>query len=315
MSGFRHIPVMPEEVIASLRIRPEGTYLDGTAGGGGHSELIARQLSGEGRLYCLDQDEDAVKAAGERLKPYGDRVKVIRGNFADAAAILDGEGAGLLDGVLLDLGVSSHQLDTPERGFSYMADAELDMRMDQRSLLSAKRIVNEYSEEELARILREYGEERYAKRIAGQIVSARQEKRIERTLELSELIERAVPADYRRSGGHPAMRTFQALRIEANQELSVLERALEDLIERLSAGGRIAVISFHSLEDRIVKNIFRRAEHPCTCPPDFPVCICGKKPKGRSVNRKPILPGEKEIRENSRAHSAKLRVFERIRGE
>ncbi len=311
MSGFSHVPVMLRQTLEALRIRPDGIYLDGTAGGGGHSFGIASQLDQGGRLICIDQDEDAISAVTKRLEPYRDRVTIVRGNYGNAEEILNELGIGKLDGVLLDLGVSSHQLDTPERGFSYQSDAPLDMRMDQRNPLTAAMVVNEYPEEELFRIIRDYGEDRFAGNIAKNIVKARKDGDITGTLQLSEIIGRSVPAKYRMTGPNPAMRTFQAIRIEVNRELSVLEGTLSALIDRLQSGGRIAVITFHSLEDRICKNQCRQAENPCTCPPNFPVCVCGKKSKGRVVFKKPLVPDEKELEQNKRSHSAKLRVFER----
>ena len=311
MTEFAHTPVLLKEVLEALRIRPDGIYLDGTAGGGGHSYEIAKRLGPEGRLICLDQDEAAVKTASARLETYGDRVEVVRSNYRNFEEVLNDRGIEKADGILLDLGVSSYQLDAPERGFSYLTEAKLDMRMDQRAPLDAKRVVNEYSEQELYRIIRDYGEDRFAKNIAKHICLARQEKEIDTTTELAGIVKRAIPMKVAKTGGHPAMRTFQALRIEVNQELSVLSDSLERMIDRLRPGGILAVITFHSLEDRIVKNIFKTSENPCTCPPEFPVCVCGKKPKGRVVTRKAIAPTAEELKNNRRSASAKLRVFEK----
>lgn len=308
---FQHKPVMLHEVIDNLKIRPEGTYVDGTIGGGGHSCEIARRLSGEGRLFGFDQDAAAVEAATRRLEPYRDRVSIIRSNYSEMRERLSELGVTSADGILLDLGVSSYQLDDAERGFTYRTDAPLDMRMDQRQSLSAREVVNGYSESELTRIIREYGEERFAKNIAKHIAAGREKKPIETTGELISIIKAAIPAKAREGGGHPAKRTFQAIRIEVNRELEVLQDSLEGMIDLLDDGGRICVITFHSLEDRIVKDTFRKCENPCTCPPSFPVCVCGKKSKGMVITRKPIVPSEEETEENPRSKSAKLRVFER----
>lgn len=306
---FKHTSVLLEQTIENLDIKPEGIYLDGTLGGGGHALAVVSKLSGKGRLIGIDQDEDAIAAAGERLKPYGERIALLRDNYANAAEALAGIGIYGVDGIVLDLGVSSYQLDNEERGFSYRYDAALDMRMDRRQSLSAKEIVNEYSETELTRILRDYGEEKFARNIAKHIVADRKDKPLETTGELNEIIKAAIPAKMRAVGGHPSKRTFQAIRIECNRELEVLKDSLDGLIDLLHPGGRICVITFHSLEDRIVKSAFRKNENPCTCPPDFPVCVCGKKPKGTVMTKKPILPTAREMEENSRAKSAKLRVF------
>lgn len=306
---FKHTSVLLEQTIENLDIKPEGIYLDGTLGGGGHALAVVSKLSGKGRLIGIDQDEDAIAAAGERLKPYGERITLLRDNYANAAEALAGIGIYGVDGIVLDLGVSSYQLDNEKRGFSYRYDAVLDMRMDRRQSLSAKEIVNEYSETELTRILRDYGEEKFARNIAKHIVAAREDKPLETTGELNEIIKAAIPAKMRAVGGHPSKRTFQAIRIECNRELEVLKDSLDGLIDLLHPGGRICVITFHSLEDRIVKSAFRKNENPCTCPPDFPVCVCGKKPKGTVMTKKPILPTAREMEENSRAKSAKLRVF------
>ncbi len=310
-NGFGHVSVLLPECLEQLNIRPEGIYVDGTLGGGGHAAGIAARLSGGGRLVGIDQDKDAVNAAKKRLAPYKDHVLVIRDNYRNIREILEGEGIRLVDGILLDLGVSSYQLDTRERGFSYREDAPLDMRMDDRQEKSARDIVNGYSEQELYRVIRDYGEDHFAKNIAKHIVRARQEKTIETTFELNEVIRAAIPAKVRAEGGHPSKRTFQAIRIELNRELEVLQESLDTMVDLLSEGGRLCIITFHSLEDRIVKTSFRRNERPCTCPPDFPVCVCGKKPKGVQLTKKPILPSEQELACNKRAKSAKLRVFER----
>ena len=309
--NFEHISVLLSESIENLQIRPEGVYVDGTLGGAGHSFEICKRLSDKGRLFGFDQDEDAIAAASDRLKGYADRVTIIRSNFRNMAKELRERGVEQVDGILLDLGVSSHQLDEAERGFSYRFDAPLDMRMDQRQGRSAADVVNTYEEEELFRVIKEYGEEKFAGRIAANICRARAEKPIESTGELAEIIKNAIPAKFRNGGGHPAKKSFQAIRIEVNDELKVLEESLDSIIDLLSDGGRLCIITFHSLEDRIVKNIFRRNEKPCTCPPDFPVCVCGKKSKGRVISRKPVLPTPEEIEKNLRSHSAKLRVFER----
>ena len=308
---FQHKPVMLNEVIDSLKIRPEGTYVDGTLGGAGHSSQIARRLSGEGRLFGFDQDAAAIEAATRRLEPYKDRVSIIRSNYSEMRERLSELGVRSADGILLDLGVSSYQLDDAQRGFSYRADAPLDMRMDQRQKLSAREVVNGYSIGELTRVIREYGEERFARNIAKHITAEREKKPIETTGELISIIKAAIPAKAREGGGHPAKRTFQAIRIEVNRELDVLSDSLDGMIDLLADGGRICVITFHSLEDRIVKETFRRNENPCTCPPEFPVCVCGKKSKGHVITRKPIIPSEEETEENPRSKSAKLRVFER----
>ncbi len=308
---FRHTSVLLSEVIENLRIRPDGIYADGTLGGAGHSYEICRRLNEKGRLFGFDQDDDAIEAASERLKEFKDRVTIIHSNFSNMTEELGIRGVKSVDGILLDLGVSSHQLDDADRGFSYRFDAPLDMRMDRTQGRTAADVVNGYDEEELFRVIKEYGEDRFARKIARNICRARQEKPIRTTGELAEIVKLSIPAKMRVSGGHPAKRTFQAIRIEVNAELDVLEESLDKMIDKLSDGGRLCVITFHSLEDRIVKNIFRKNENPCTCPPEFPVCVCGKKPKGTVITRKPIIPSEEEIRINLRSHSAKLRVFER----
>lgn len=309
---FKHYSVLLGETIEQLNIRPDGIYVDGTLGGAGHAGEVVKRLSGKGRLIGIDQDADAIRAAGERLSEYRDRVTIIRSNYANMKEELQNIGITGVDGIVLDLGVSSFQLDTPERGFTYReADAPLDMRMDDRVSRTAKDIVNEYSEMELYRIIRDYGEDKFAKNIAKHIAAERTKKPIETAGELTEIIRASIPKKVQATGGHPAKRTFQAIRIELNRELEVLQDTLDDMIDLLNPGGRLCIITFHSLEDRIVKVNFKRNENPCTCPSDFPVCVCGKVSKGRVVTRKPILPSERELEENSRSKSAKLRVFEK----
>lgn len=308
---FKHTSVLLEETIDQLNIKPDGVYVDGTLGGGGHSYEIASRLGTDGRLIGIDQDGDAIEAAGNRLKEFQDKVILVRNNYCNAKAVVTENGFAKVDGIVLDLGVSSFQLDNVERGFSYKYDTALDMRMDTRQSLSAKTIVNEYSEMELFRIIKDYGEEQFAKNIAKHIVRARQDKPLETTGELNEIIKAAIPARMRATGGHPSKRTFQAIRIECNRELEVLKNSLDEFIDLLNPGGRLCIITFHSLEDRIVKSAFRKNENPCTCPPDFPVCVCGKTSKGKVITRKPILPSEEEMEHNPRSKSAKLRVFER----
>lgn len=312
---FKHKSVLLEETIRNLKVKPDGIYVDGTLGGGGHAYEVCRQLSAKGSLIGIDQDEAAIEAAGERLQEFGDRVTIIRSNYCNMKKELQKIGISSVDGIVLDLGVSSYQLDNAERGFTYREDVPLDMRMDRRGSRTARDIVNTYTENELYRVLRDYGEEKFAKKIARNICTARSEKPIETTGELIELIKQSIPMKMRAVGGHPAKKTFQAIRIELNQELEVLRNSLDDMIELLNDSGRICIITFHSLEDRIVKTIFRRNENPCTCPPDFPVCVCGKTSMGRVITRKPILPDEEEIAVNKRSKSAKLRVFERTRNE
>lgn len=307
---FKHRSVLLDECIEGLNIKPDGIYVDGTLGGAGHSSEIVKRLSDKGRLIGIDQDEDAIKAAGERLKDYSN-VTIVRSNYEKMKTVLAELGIEKVDGILLDLGVSSYQLDTVERGFSYKYDTELDMRMDRRQSLTAKDIVNEYSEKELFRIIRDYGEDGFAQNIAKHIVKARALARINTTYELNEIIKAAIPAKLR-TNGHPSKKTFQAIRIECNRELEVLKNTLNDMIELLNDEGRLAIITFHSLEDRIVKSEFKKQENPCTCPPSFPVCVCGNKSKGKNITRKPILPSELEMEENSRSKSAKLRIFEKI---
>ncbi len=308
---FSHKSVLLNECIEALNIKPNGIYVDGTCGGGGHSFEIAKYLEG-GRLIGIDQDADAIAAAGERLAVYGDRVTLVRDNFSNLASVCEMLGIDKIDGLLLDLGVSSYQLDTAERGFSYMADAPLDMRMDKRAELDAFRVVNEYAEAELKRIFYEYGEERFSGRIAARIVEARQVKPIYTTGELVHIIQNAIPKGMREGGSHPAKRTFQAIRIEVNKELNVIAPAIESAVNLMDEGGRIAIITFHSLEDRIVKQTFASLAKGCTCPKDFPVCVCGKKPRVKTMGSKPILPSAEELAENSRSHSAKLRVAEKL---
>ncbi len=306
---FKHYSVLLQETIAELNVQSDGIYMDGTLGGGGHAYEVCRRLI-TGHFYGIDQDDAAIAAAGERLSCFGDKVTLIRNNYCNASAALTGLGVAGVDGIVLDLGVSSHQLDTGERGFSYRYDAPLDMRMDRRQTLTARDIVNTYSEQELFHIIRDYGEDCFAKNIAKHIVRARSEKSIETTFELNEVIKAAIPAKMRQKG-HPSKQTFQAIRIACNRELEVLRSSLEDFIDLLNPGGRLCIITFHSLEDRIVKTEFRRNENPCTCPPEFPVCVCGKVSKGRVITRKPILPSMEELSENNRSKSAKLRVFEK----
>lgn len=308
---FSHKSVLLNETIEGLCIKPDGVYVDGTLGGAGHSGVIASKLSENGRLIGIDQDAAAIATATERLAPYGDRVRIVRSNYENMCQVVKDCGLTGVDGILLDLGVSSYQLDTVERGFSYKYDTKLDMRMDERQTLTAEMIVNEYSEMELYRIIRDYGEDKFAKNIAKHIVAARNEKRIETTYELNELIKAAIPAKMRENGGHPSKRTYQAIRIECNRELDVLRDTLDDMIELLNPGGRLCIITFHSLEDRIVKTSFKKNENPCICPPSFPVCTCGKESKGKVITRKPILPTAEEMEENSRSKSAKLRIFEK----
>lgn len=304
---FNHYSVMLAETVKELCVKPDGIYVDGTLGGGGHAFEVCRRLT-TGHFYGIDQDDAAISAAAERLSCYGDRVTIIRNNYCNARAALAERGVVGVDGIVLDLGVSSYQLDTEERGFSYRFDAPLDMRMDRRQSLSARDIVNSYSERELFRIIRDYGEDQFAKNIAKHIVKARADKPIETTFELNDIIKAAIPAKMRQNG-HPSKQTFQAIRIECNRELEVLRNSVDDFIELLNPGGRLCIITFHSLEDRIVKTMFRKNENPCTCPSEFPVCVCGEVSKGKVITRKPILPGREELEANSRSKSAKLRVF------
>lgn len=310
---FEHKSVLLYETIDSLNVKPDGIYVDGTLGGGGHALEVCKRLGTYGRLIGIDQDGDAIKAATERLKVYEDNVTVVRSNYENIKTVLEDLGIEGVDGIYLDLGVSSYQLDIAERGFTYREDdAPLDMRMDQRNEQTAADIINTYSEFDLYRIIRDYGEDRFAKNIAKHIVRERQIKPIETTGELSEIIKGAIPAKVRAVGGHPSKRTFQAIRIELNKELEVLINSIDTMIDLLNPGGRLSIITFHSLEDRIVKTRFKTNEDPCTCPSNFPVCVCGKKSKGKVITRKPIVPSEEEIEENKRSKSSKLRVFERI---
>lgn len=309
--GFAHTSVLLSETIDNLKIKPDGIYVDGTLGGAGHACEVAARLSQKGRLIGIDQDMAAILASKERLKDYHDRVTIVRDNYCNMPSILASLDIDLVDGIVLDLGVSSYQLDTKERGFSYREEALLDMRMDQRQSKTAADVVNGYTESELYRMIRNYGEDQFAKNIAKHIVKARKDKPIETTLELSEVIKGAIPMKIRKMSGHPAKKTFQAIRIEINHELEVLSSTLEDMISLLRPQGRICIITFHSLEDRIVKNIFRKCENPCTCPTNFPVCVCGRVPMGKVITRKPVIPGQKELEENKRSQSAKLRTFEK----
>ena len=308
---FEHKSVLLEETVNGLNIKPDGIYVDGTLGGGGHAYEVCKHLNNKGGFIGIDQDEAAIEAAGSRLIDFGERVTIVRSNYCDMKSKLQELGIDKVDGIVLDLGVSSYQLDTAERGFSYRVDAPLDMRMDRRQKMTAKDIVNEYSEMDLFRIIRDYGEDKFAKNIAKHIVLEREKGPIETTGQLIEIIKRAIPMKFQKTAGHPAKRTFQAIRIELNRELEVLRESLDDMIELLNKDGRICIITFHSLEDRIVKGIFRKNENPCTCPPHFPVCVCGNESKGRVITRKPILPSAEELEENSRSKSAKLRIFER----
>ena len=307
---FNHVSILLDQVIDGLNIKPTGTYVDGTLGGAGHASHVCAKLQAGGHFVGIDQDADAIAASSLRLKPYGDIVQIVRSNYADMVNVLHDLGIEKVDGILLDLGVSSFQLDTRERGFSYRMDAPLDMRMDDRQEITAATVVNEYSERELFHIIRDYGEDRFAQNIAKHIVAARQQGPIMTTAALAEIVDASIPMKMKKQGGHPAKRTFQAIRIEVNQELSVLEQNIQDMIDLLNPGGRFCIITFHSLEDRIVKKAFRTAQDPCVCPPDFPVCVCGRKSKGKVITRKPILPDAEEMETNPRTRSAKLRIFE-----
>lgn len=311
MEKLKHVSVLLDECIEALHIRPDGLYADGTTGGGGHSLEIVKRLK-SGRLLCIDQDDFAQQRARERLAEHLEKITFVKDNFKNIRRILAEQRMDGLDGMLLDLGVSSFQLDDGARGFSYQKEAPLDMRMDKQQRLTAREVVNEYSWEELTRVIREYGEEKFAPRIATRICEARRTAPVERTTELAELVKEAIPAAARREGGHPAKRTFQAIRIEVNGELSILRQAVLDIAEELKSGGRLAVITFHSLEDRIVKSAFAELASGCTCPKDFPICVCGKKPRAKILTKKPILPSAEELAENNRARSAKLRVLEKI---
>ncbi len=310
-SEFKHISVLFNETVDGLNVRPGCIYVDGTLGGAGHASEVCRRLNGQGKFIGIDQDADAIAVAGERLSSFP-FATVVRNNYVNMKDVLSSLGIEKVDGIMLDLGVSSYQLDTAERGFSYKTDAPLDMRMDNRMDLTAADIVNDYSENELYRIIRDYGEDSFAKNIAKHIVRVRSEKRIETTFELVDAIKAAIPAKIRMNTGHPAKKTFQAIRIELNKELDVLRDSIDTMIDMLNPGGRLCIITFHSLEDRIVKTKFRENENPCICPPEFPVCVCGRKSKGKVITRKPILPSEEEMENNSRSKSAKLRVFERV---
>lgn len=309
---FKHVSVLLPETIESLSVKQDGIYVDGTLGGGGHSLEILKRLSECGRLIGIDQDEEAIAAAKERLTEYKDKLTIVKSNYQNMPAVLKSLNIDQVDGILLDLGVSSYQLDNKERGFTYREDVPIDMRMDRDLELTACDIINSYSEQELFRVIRDYGEDRFAKNIAKHIVLARGKKRIETTGELNEIIRAAIPAKVRQNGGHPSKKTFQALRIELNHELDVLNESIDEMIELLKPGGRLCIITFHSLEDRIVKNRFQENMNPCICPPSFPICTCGRVSKGKVITRKPIIPSEDEIENNSRAKSAKLRVFEKI---
>ncbi|HWQ98189.1 MAG TPA: 16S rRNA (cytosine(1402)-N(4))-methyltransferase RsmH [Clostridia bacterium] len=309
---FSHIPVLLNETLEYLAPERGGTFIDGTLGGGGHAEAVLSRLLQTGRLIGIDRDWEAVRAAGERLAVYGSRFTALHGNFFDMKTLLSGVGVHEVNGILLDLGVSSHQLDTQERGFSYKTDAPLDMRMDQSAAFSARDIINKYPEAELTRIFFAYGEERFSKRIAERICNIREQSPIETTLQLAQIVRDAIPAKYRNEPQHPARRTFQALRIEVNGELSGLDRAVEEACDLLQKGGRLCIITFHSLEDRIVKQAFRRFENPCTCPPSAPICICGKEPKAKILTKKPLTASLEEETRNSRSTSAKLRCIEKI---
>lgn len=307
---FKHKSVLLNETIDGLNIKPDGIYVDGTLGGGGHAYEVCRRLGEKGSIVGIDQDAAAIEAASARLKDFGEKITIVRSNYCDMKSKLHELGIDKVDGIVLDLGVSSYQLDTAERGFSYREDAPLDMRMDTRQKMTARDIVNDYTEADLYRVIRDYGEDKFAKNIAKHIVQARAVKPVETTAELSEIIRASIPMKFQKKSGHPAKRTFQAIRIELNRELDVLRDSLDDMIDLLNPGGRLCIITFHSLEDRIVKSAFRKNENPCTCPPDFPVCVCGKKSKGSIITKKPILPSEEELEYNSRSKSAKLRIFE-----
>ena len=307
---FKHKSVLLNETIDGLNIKPDGIYVDGTLGGGGHAYEVCRRLGEKGSIVGIDQDAAAIEAASARLKDFGEKVTIVRSNYCDMKSKLHELGIDKVDGIVLDLGVSSYQLDTAERGFSYREDAPLDMRMDTRQKMTARDIVNDYTEADLYRVIRDYGEDKFAKNIAKHIVQARAVKPVETTAELSEIIRASIPMKFQKKSGHPAKRTFQAIRIELNRELDVLRDSMDDMIDLLNPGGRLCIITFHSLEDRIVKSAFRKNENPCTCPPDFPVCVCGKKSKGSIITKKPILPSEEELEYNSRSKSAKLRIFE-----
>ncbi len=308
---FEHQSVLLHETVDGLSVRPDGIYVDGTLGGGGHALLVCQSLGEKGRLIGIDQDEDAIQAAADRLKEYKDKVTIVKSNYEHMRQVLEALLISGVDGICLDLGVSSYQLDTPERGFTYREDAPLDMRMDKNGPITAADIVNEYGEAELYRVIRDYGQDKFAKNIARHIVKAREKSPVKTTGELTEIIKAAIPAKMRAVGGHPSKRTFQALRIEVNHELEVLENSIDMMIDLLNPGGRLCIITFHSLEDRIVKNRFRENENPCICPPDFPVCVCGRKSRGRIITKKPIVPSQEELLKNKRSKSSKLRIFEK----
>lgn len=309
--GFEHKSVLLEETVNGLNIKPDGIYVDGTLGGGGHAFEVCKRLNNKGSIIGIDQDSAAIEAAGVRLQDFREKVTIVRSNYCEMKSRLHELGIDRVDGIILDLGVSSYQLDTAERGFSYREDAPLDMRMDTRQKMTARDIVNDYSEMDLYRVIRDYGEDKFAKNIAKHIVMEREKGSIETTGQLTEIIRHAIPMKYQKKSGHPAKRTFQAIRIELNRELEVLRDSLDDMIEILNPGGRLCIITFHSLEDRIVKSSFKKNEDPCTCPSHFPICVCGNVSKGSVITRKPILPGEEELEHNSRSKSAKLRIFER----
>ncbi|MEE1085844.1 MAG: 16S rRNA (cytosine(1402)-N(4))-methyltransferase RsmH [Schaedlerella sp.] len=310
--AFKHVSVLLNETVDGLDIKPDGIYVDGTLGGGGHAYEVCKRLNDKGRFVGIDQDAAAIEAASDRLKDFGEKVTIIRSNYCEMKSQLKNIGIEKVDGIVIDLGVSSYQLDTVDRGFSYRFDAPLDMRMDQRQQITARDIINTYSEAELFRVIRDYGEDKFAKNIAKHIVKEREKAPIETTEQLNEVIRHAIPMKVRKNTGHPSKKTFQAIRIELNHELDVLRDTLDDMIEMLNPGGRVCIITFHSLEDRIVKSAFRKNENPCTCPSHFPVCVCGNKSKGKVITKKPILPGEEELENNSRSKSAKLRIFERV---
>ena len=311
MTEFSHKPVLLNETVDGLMIKPGGVYADGTLGGGGHAYAVCEKLGNTGKYFGIDRDDAAIKAATARLAGFGELVTIVKGNYRDMKPILSQHRINLVDGIILDLGVSSYQLDTPERGFSYRHDAPLDMRMDSHQKMTAADVVNSYSEGDLCRVIRDYGEERFARQIAALIVRVRDKDPIHSTGQLAELVKQAIPAKYRRTGGHPAKRTFQAIRIETNDELNALSESIDEMIGLLKDGGRICIITFHSLEDRIVKAAFKENENPCICPPEFPVCVCGRVSKGKVITKRPIVPTEEELNENPRAQSAKLRIFER----
>ena len=309
--AFQHTSVLLEETVNGLDIKPDGIYADATLGGGGHAYEVCSRLGDKGRFIGIDQDAAAIEAASARLSGFGEKVTIIRSNYCEMKSKLHAIGVEKVDGIVLDLGVSSYQLDTAERGFSYRSDAPLDMRMDQRQQMTARDIVNTYSEADLYRVIRDYGEDKFAKNIAKHIVMEREKAPIETTGQLNEIIRHTIPMKFQKTSGHPSKRTFQAIRIELNRELEVLRDSLDDMIDMLNPGGRICIITFHSLEDRIVKSAFRKNENPCTCPSHFPVCVCGNVSKGKVITKKPILPGKEELEHNSRSKSAKLRIFER----